>query len=112
MSANLENSAVATVLEKISFHPNSKEGNAKECLNYHTIVLISHASRVLVTQCESALCDPMDYSPPSFSIYVTLQARILEWVSIPFSRGPFQPRDQTQVFDRFYFLGLQNHCRG
>ena len=45
MSANLENSAVATVLEKISFHPNSKEGNAKECLNYHTIVLISHASK-------------------------------------------------------------------
>ena len=112
MSANLENTAVAKGLEKVSFHSNPNEKQYQKCSNCHIIVLISHASRVLVTQCESALCDPMDYSPPSFSIYVTLQARILEWVSIPFSRGPFQPRDQTQVFDRFYFLGLQNHCRG
>ena len=47
MPANLENSAVATGLEKISFHPNPKEGNAKECSNYCTIVLISHASKVM-----------------------------------------------------------------
>ena len=45
MSANLENSAVATGLEKASFHSNPK-GNAKECSNYHTIALISHASKV------------------------------------------------------------------
>ena len=80
MSASLENSAVATVLEKISFHFNPKEGNAKECSNYHPIMLFSHASRMLVTQCESALCDPTDYSPCSSSICVTLQGRILERV--------------------------------
>ena len=44
MSANLENSAVATGLEKVSFHSNPKEGNAKEC----TIALISHASKVML----------------------------------------------------------------
>ena len=46
MPANLENSAVATGLEKVSFHSNPKKGNAKECSDYHTIALISHAIRV------------------------------------------------------------------
>ena len=45
MPANLENSAVATGLEKVSF--DSKKGNAKECSNYCTIALISHASKVM-----------------------------------------------------------------
>ena len=48
MPANLENSAVATGLEKVSFIPILKKGNAKECSNYCTIVLISHASKVLL----------------------------------------------------------------
>ena len=48
MPANLENSAVATGLEKVSFHSNPKEGNAKECSNYRTITLISHASKVML----------------------------------------------------------------
>ena len=39
----------------------------------------------------------MDCSPPSSSIHEILQARILEWVAISFSRGSSQPRDQTQV---------------
>ena len=43
MSENMKNSAEATKLEKISFHSNPKEDNAKECSNYHTILLISHA---------------------------------------------------------------------
>ena len=48
MSANLENSAVATGLEKVSFHSNPKERNVKECSDYHTIVLISYASKVML----------------------------------------------------------------
>ena len=48
MPANLENSSVATGLEKVSFHSNPKKGNAKECSNYHTIALISHASKVML----------------------------------------------------------------
>ena len=48
MPANLENSAVATGLEKVSFHSNLKEGNAKVCLNYCTIALILHASKVML----------------------------------------------------------------
>ena len=48
MPANLENSAVATGLEKVSFHSNPKKGNAKECSNYCTIALISHARNVML----------------------------------------------------------------
>ena len=48
MAANLENSAVATGLEKVSFHSNPKKGNAKECSNYRTMALISHASKVML----------------------------------------------------------------
>ena len=48
LPANLENSAVATGLEKVSFIPIPKKGNAKVCSNYHTIVLISHASKVML----------------------------------------------------------------
>ena len=47
MPANLENSTVATGLEKVSFHSYLKKGNAKECSNYRTIALISHASKVM-----------------------------------------------------------------
>ena len=48
MPANLENSAVATGLKKSVFIPIPKEGNAKECSNYRTIALISHASKVML----------------------------------------------------------------
>ena len=46
-AANLENSAVATGLEKVTYHSNPKKGNAKECSDYHTIALISHTSKVM-----------------------------------------------------------------
>ena len=48
---------------------------------------------VLVSQSCPALCDPVDCSPPGSSIHGILQARIPEWVAIPFSRGSSQPRD-------------------
>ena len=48
MPANLANSAVATGLEKVSFHSIPKKGNAKECSNYLTIALISHANKVML----------------------------------------------------------------
>ena len=48
MPANLENLAVATGLEKSVFTPITKKGNAKECSNYLTVVLISHTSKVIL----------------------------------------------------------------
>ena len=48
--------------------------------------------KVKVAQSCPTLCDPMDYIVPGI-----LQARILEWVAMPFSRGSSKPRDRTQV---------------
>ena len=47
--------------------------------------------------CVRLFCDPMDCSLPGSSVHGILQARILEWVAIPFSRGSSRPKDQTQV---------------
>ena len=66
MSANLENSAVATGLENVSFHPNPKKGSAKECSNYQTIVLISHASEVILKILQSRL---QQYWTKNFQMY-------------------------------------------
>ena len=52
MPANLENSEVATGLEKAVFIPIPKKGNAKECSNYCTIALISHAVKVMHSICQ------------------------------------------------------------
>ena len=50
-----------------------------------------------VAQSCLTLCDSMDCSPPGSSVHGILQARILEWVAISFSRGSSRPRDWTQV---------------
>ena len=43
------------------------------------------------------LCDPMNYRSPGSSVHGILQARILEWVAMPFSRGSNPPRDRTRI---------------
>ena len=78
-------------------------------LSYKAIYLISnvsdfryHYSKVVVAVVESLrsvqfFCNPTDWSPSGFSVRGILQARIVEWVSISFSRVSAQPRDQTHV---------------
>ena len=51
------------------------------------------------------LCDPLDYSLPGSSVHGILQARILEWVAVPSSRGSSQFRDRTRIFCGFYIAG-------
>ena len=65
MSSNLENSAVATVLEKVSFHSNPKKGNSKECSTYHAIVLISLASKVMLKILQAKLQHYMNWELPA-----------------------------------------------
>ena len=62
MPANLENSAVATGLEKVS--PIPKTGKAKECSNYHTIALISHASKAMLKILQARLQQYMNHEFP------------------------------------------------
>ena len=56
--------AVATGLEKVSFHSNPKESNAKECSHYHTIALISHASKVMLKILQGRLQQYMNCELP------------------------------------------------
>ena len=61
MPANLENSAVATGLEKVSFHSNPKE---RQCSNYHTVALISHVSKVMLKILQARLQQYMNRELP------------------------------------------------
>ena len=63
---------MATGLEKVSFHSSLKEGNAKECSKYCKIVLISHASKIMLK------------NPPRFQQYVKLE---LSDVQAGFEKG-------------------------
>ena len=58
-----------------------------------------YAVRAKSLQSCSTLCNPMDYSPPGSSVHGVLQARILDWVAMPSSRGSSWPRGWTQVSD-------------
>ena len=59
--------------------------------------LAAERVKVKVPQSCLTLCDPMDCSRPGSSIHGILQARTLDWVAVPFSRGFSQPRNRTQV---------------
>ena len=59
--------------------------------------LLRKGQSVLVAQSCPTLCDPMDCSPPNSSVHGILQARILEWVAMPSSRGSSRPRDRTHI---------------
>ena len=64
MPANLENSAVAPELEKVSFHSNHKKGNAKDCSDYHTIACISHTSKVMFKIFQARLQQHVNHELP------------------------------------------------
>ena len=58
--------------------------------------LLCCAVLCLAAQLCLTLCDPMDRSSPGSSVHVIFQARILEWVAMPSSRGSSQPRDRRK----------------
>ena len=79
-----------------------------ECNKYPSIIhlkmvkmvhsmLCERKVKVLVDQSHPTLCNAMDCSPSGSSVHGILQARILEWVAISFSRGSSRPRDWTPV---------------
>ena len=74
MPANLENFSVVTGLENVSFIPISKKGNSEECSNYHTIALISHASKVMLKILQARLQQYVNRQLPD----VKIQARFTE----------------------------------
>ena len=78
-------------------------GNIENVLAFQMFVNLSFelpamcaCSRLAAHLCP-AVCDPMDWGLPGFSVHGIFQARILEWVAMSSSRGSSQPRDRTRV---------------
>ena len=87
-----------------------KDGKQWESKIHKTVITLIHAK--LLQSCLTP-CNPMDCSPPGPSVHGILQARILEWVAMPSSRGSSPPRDRTHIsydsciagrFFLFFFL--------
>ena len=78
-------------------HWTAKGSPSGRSLAYFFSVYRMTEVKALVTQSYLTLCDPKGCSPPGSFVHGISQARILEWVAIPFSRGSSWPRDQTQV---------------
>ena len=72
---------------------NQKNEQNKKNIRY---VADAKKNKFWITQSCPTLCDPMDSNPPGSSVHGILQARILEWVAIPFSRGSSQATDRIQ----------------
>ena len=92
MSANLENSTVATGLEK--GHSISKKGNAKECSNYHTIALISHAGKVMLKILQGRLQQFVNHELPDVNL-VLEKAEELE-IKLPTSVGSWKKEESSR----------------
>ena len=90
-----------TLALKLSFHlgflPLPSHHSFLTLINSYYKSLHSVVVVVLVSQSCPALCDPMDYSPQGSPVHRILQARILEWVATPSSRGSSRPRDRNWV---------------
>ena len=92
MPASLENSAMATGLEKVSFHSNTKEGNAKECPNYRTIAFISPSQA-------------STFHEPRNSIF---KLDLEKWqepeIKLPTSVGPLKKQESSRKNVYFHFI--------
>ena len=93
MPANLENSAVATGLEKVSFHSNPEERHAKECSNYVTIALISHASKVMLKILQARLQEYVNCELPD--VLVLEKAEEPE-IKLPTSSGSWKKQASSR----------------
>ena len=69
----------------------------EECPEPWSTFMLLQWAHVLVSQLCLTLCNPMDCSPPGSSAHGISQARILEWVAIPFSKESSPPKDRAQV---------------
>ena len=102
MSANLENSAVATGLEKVSFHSNPKEGNANECSNYCTIALISHASRLMLKILQPGFSDKWTVNFQMFKL--VLEKAEGPEIKLPTSAGSWKKQESSRKNIYFCFI--------
>ena len=89
MPANLENSAVATGLEKVSFH-----SNAKECSDYHAIALISHASKVMLKILQGRLQQYVNHELPD--VQAGYRKAVEPDIKLPASTGSLKKQENSR----------------
>ena len=94
MPANLENLAVATGLEKVSFHSNPKERQCQECSNYHTISLISQASKEMLKILQARL---QQYVKVNFQMFKLVLEKAEEpEIKLPISTGSWKKQESSR----------------
>ena len=101
MPANLENSAVATGLEKVSYHSNPKERQWQECSNYLTIALISHASKVMVKILQARLQQYMNRELQMYKL--DLEKAEEREIKLPTSAGSSKKPENSRKNIHFCF---------
>ena len=101
MPANLENLAVATGLEKVSFH-----ANAKECSNYCTIALISHASKVMLKILQARLQQYMNRKIPD--VQAGFRKAEKPEIKLPTSAGSWKKQESSRKTSLSALLTMPN----
>ena len=105
MPAHLENSAVATGLEKVSFHSNPKE-SVKECSNYRTIALISHTSKVMLKILQARL---QQYVTMNFQMFKLVLEKAEEpEIKLPVSAGSLKRHESSRKISTSALLTKPN----
>ena len=94
MPANLENSAVATGLQKSVFIPIPKKGNAKECSNYCTIALMSHASKVMLKILQARLQQYVNLELPD--VHADFRKDRGTEIKLPTSTGSLKKQESSR----------------
>ena len=94
MPANLENSAVATGLEKVSFYSIPKKGNPKEFSNYHTIALISHTSTIMPQILQARLQQYLNCEIQKFNL--VLEKSEEPEIKMPTSTGSVKEQESSR----------------
>ena len=105
MPANLENSAVATGLEKVSFHSNPKEGNVKGFSNYRTIALISHASKVMLKILQARIQQYVNHELPEM-FKLDLEKAEEPEIKLPTSFGSLKKQESSRKTSTFALLPI------
>ena len=94
MPANLENSAVATGLEKVSLHSSPKETNAKECSNFCTTALISHTCKVILKILQARLQQYVNHELPD--VQAVLEKAEEPEIKLPTSIRSFKKQESSR----------------
>ena len=94
MPANLENSAVATGLETVSFHSNAKERQCQKCSNYCTIVVISHVSKVMLRILQARLQQYVNCESLMFKL--VLEKAEEPEIKLPTSAGSWKKQESSR----------------